>query len=148
MELLRSSPGLDAGKWMRMKANSRSTRKNLLRLIPFVLLFLFSIPSCSSHPPDELFVNDISRMVLIDREMGFTEEITKVEIVERTSYENQMEVQVRISGWAVHPEITIGATLPAARTRKSSWAVWKYFCSEVDKNWVVEEKYKVKEGFY
>lgn len=84
---------------------------------------------------------------MIDRELGFREEITGIKIIKRTKYEEQLEIQVRVTGWAVHPEITIGATLPAASEQKSSWAVWKYFCRKVDKTWVVDDKYKVEEGF-
>lgn len=86
-------------------------------------------------------------MVMIDRELGFREEITGIEIVKRTSYEDQLEVQVRVTGWAMHPELTIGATLPAAPELRPSWAVWKYFCSRPDKKWIIDEKYKVEEGF-
>jgi hypothetical protein len=103
--------------------------------------------SCSSTPPDELFFDDVHRMVLLDREMGFREEITMVEVIDHTKYENQVEVQVRVTGWATHQDLTIGATLPVAREQKTSWATWKYFCREKNKNWVIDEKYKVEEGF-
>jgi len=119
------------------------SRNTLLLLLPLLLL----IPSCSSTPPDELFIKDINTMVLIDREMGFSEEITGIEILGRTSYENQVEVQVRVTGWATHQDLSIGATLPAAEEMMASWAIWKYFCRQKDKKWMIEEKYKVDEGF-
>jgi len=120
---------------------------NFPRLFPILLPLLFLIPSCTSYPPDELFTNDVVLMVMIEREMGFKEEIDKVEIVNRTRFEDQAEIEVRVTGWATHRDLTIGATLPAAKEPKSSWAAWKYFCRKKDKNWIIEEKYKVEEGF-
>jgi hypothetical protein len=87
-------------------------------------------------------------MVLLDREMGFEEKITKIEMIGHTKYENQVEIEVRVTGWATHQDVTIGATLPAAREQKESWATWKYFCRREDKKWVIDEKYKVEEGFF
>jgi hypothetical protein len=116
-----------------------------LLLLP--LLLLPFLPACSAEPPEQFFKDDIMRMVLLERELGFREEITGIEILKRTHYEDQIEVQVRVTGWAVHPEITIGATLPASSVKKPSWAVWKYFCSKVEKKWVIDDKYKVEEGF-
>jgi hypothetical protein len=111
-------------------------------------LLLLSLFSCSSgKPPDVLFFHDIQRMILLDRELGFEEEISEVKIVGRTAYEDQVEVEVRVSGWAIHPDLTIGAALPAAKERKPSWATWKYFCRKKEKKWIIEEKYKVDEGF-
>ena len=112
-----------------------------------ILLFLFLLPGCSSYPPDELFTNDINRMVMIEQEMGFIVKIEDVKIVDRTRFEDRVEIEVRVTGWATHPDLTIGATLPAAKEPKPSWAVWKYFCRKQDKNWVIDEKYKVEEGF-
>lgn len=117
----------------------------LLRLILLTSLFL---SGCSSKPQEQFFRDDIQKMVLIDRNLGFQEEITDIEIIRRTSYEDQLEIQVRVSGWAVHPDITIGATLPASSQKRPAWAIWKYFCRKVDKTWIVDEKYKVEEGFY
>ena len=119
-------------------------RKTLLPLLILIPLFL----SCSSgKPPDELFHDDIERMLLLDRAMEFKEEVTKVSIVSMTVYEDQVEVEVRVEGWATHRDLTIGATLPAAKTKKPGWATWKFFCRKTGDNWVIKEKYKVAEGF-
>jgi hypothetical protein len=117
----------------------------LLLLLPLAMSLFLS--GCSSKPPEQFFLDDIQKMVLIDRNLGFLEEITEVEIIKRIRYEEQHEIQVRVTGWAVHPDITIGATLPAFPRQRDSWAIWKYFCRKVDKKWVVDEKYKVEEGF-
>ena len=141
---MKAEPGKTSLSSQSLSPGAPSSSFLLLFLLPFLLLLL----SCSSAPPDELFVDDIHKMVLIDREMGFREEITGVQIIDRTRYENQVEVQVRVTGWAVHQDLTIGATLPATEAPAESWAVWMYFCRKVDKEWIVEEKYKVEEGFY
>jgi hypothetical protein len=113
----------------------------LLILIPLVL-------SCSSgKPPDELFHDNIEKMVLLDRAMEFKEKITKVSIVNIIKYENQVEVEVRVEGWAVHRDLRIGATLPASKAKKPGWATWKFFCIKDGDNWTIKEKFKVAEGF-
>lgn len=86
-------------------------------------------------------------MVLIDRAMEFREEVTKISIVGVTRFEDQVEVEVRLEGWATHRDLAIGATLPVSKVKRPGWAVWKYFCRKVDKTWVIVEKYKVDEGF-
>ena len=86
-------------------------------------------------------------MVLVDRAMEFQEKITKTQIVKMTVYSNQVEVEVLIEGWATHRDLAIGATLPTSKNKKPGWATWKFFCRQVDKNWVIVEKYKVDEGF-
>lgn len=116
-------------------------------LIP-LLLILSLAPSCSSNkPPDSIFEENIGKMVLVDRAMGFKEEITGITVEKRTKFEDQLEVQVRVEGWATHKDITIGATLPASKVKKAGWATWKFFCKKINKKWVIVEKYKVKEGF-
>ena len=116
-------------------------------LVPIALLAL-SLFSCSSgSPPDDLFHDDVEKMVLVDRALGFDVEISGVEVVKRRDLDNRVEVEVRVTGWATHPDLTIGATLPAGKERQESWATWKYFCRKNDKVWEVEEKYKVDEGF-
>lgn len=116
---------------------------------PF-LFFLFLIPfflSCSSgRPPVGLFKDNIEKMVLIDRAMKFNEEVTDVSIVGMKVYEDQVEVEVLVKGWATHRDLVIGATLPASRVKKPGWATWKFFCRKGDKAWVIVEKYKVAEG--
>jgi len=104
--------------------------------------------SCSSgKPPEEIFHNNIEKMVLIDRAMRFKEEITKVSITSMTTYEDQVEVEVRVEGWAVHSDLVIGATLPASTVKKPGWATWKFFCVKGDDGWIIKEKFKVEEGF-
>jgi hypothetical protein len=115
--------------------------------LPLLLLLLVFIPSCSSYPPDELFTDDIHRMVMIEREMGFSEEIDEVRIVSRSRFKDRAEIEVRLTGRAAHPDLTIGAVLPATKALKHSWSRWKYFCRKTDGKWVIEEKYKVEEGF-
>jgi hypothetical protein len=116
-------------------------------LLPFLFLITLALSCSSGKPPDELFHNNIEKMVLIDRAMEFQEEITKISIVSMTAYEDQVEVEVRLEGWATHRDLAIGATLPASRTKKPGWAIWKFFCRKADKVWVIVEKYKVEEGF-
>ena len=119
-------------------------KRALLPLLVLVPLFL----SCSSgKPPDQLFKDNIEKMVLIDRAMNFKEEVSKISIVDVTAYEDQVEVTVRVEGWAIHRDLAIGATLPASRSKRPGWASWKFFCRKVDKEWVIVEKYKVEEGF-
>jgi len=114
---------------------------------PFLLL-IFLVFSCSQgKPPDELFHDDVEKMVLLDRAMEFEEEITRISIVARKVYEDQVEVEVRLEGWAMHRDLAIGATLPASKVKKPGWATWKFFCRKVDKTWVIVDKYKVEEGF-
>jgi len=120
--------------------------RSLLFLTP-ILLFFVLLSGCSSYPPDELFTDDINRMVMIEEEMGFSEKIDEIKVIDRTRFENRVEIEVRVTGWATHPDLTIGATLPAAKEPKPSWAAWKYFCRKQDKNWIIEEKFKVAEGF-
>lgn len=118
------------------------------RTVLSFLVVVLSVVSCSSSkPPESLFAGNIEKMVLIDRAMGFQEEVTDVSIEDVTAYEDQVEVEVRVEGWAVHPDLGIGATLPASRSKRPGWAVWKFFCRKVEKTWVIVEKYKVDEGF-
>lgn len=115
-------------------------------LLP-ILVLVSILPSCSSgKPPDQLFKDNIEKMVLIDRAMDFEEEVTKVTVVGMTAYEDQVEVTVRVEGWATHKDLAIGATLPASKMKQPGWATWKFFCRKVDKNWEILEKYKVEEG--
>jgi len=120
---------------------------SLFLRVSFLLLLLLLLPSCSSGPPDELFTEDIRKMAMIEREMGFRVQVDDVEVLDRRKVEDRVEVDVRVTGWATHPDITIGAVLPASTERQPSWASWKYFCRKAEKTWVVEEKYKVQEGF-
>ena len=114
----------------------------------FFMILFPSILACSSaKPPDALFQDNIRKMVLIDRAMGFDEEITDITIVKKTPFENQVEVTVRVEGWATHKDLVIGAALPASKVKKPGWAIWKFFCRKKDKVWVIMEKYKVEEGF-
>ena len=115
------------------------------------LIFLILVPlalSCSSgKPPDEIFHDNIEKMVLLDRAMEFKEEVTKISIVSMTVYEDQVEVEVRVEGWATHRDLALGDTLPASDVKKQGWATWKFFCKKKDKEWVIVEKFKVAEGF-
>lgn len=86
-------------------------------------------------------------MVLLDHAIGFDEEIARVSIVSMTVYEDQVEVEVRVEGWATHPDLTIGATLPSSKVRNPSWATWKFFMNKRGENWIIREKFKVAEGF-
>jgi hypothetical protein len=126
-------------------------RKKIIPLRKLVLTFLILVPlflSCSSgKPPDEIFHDNIEKMVLIDRAMEFKEEVTKISIVSMTVYEDQVEVEVRVEGWATHRDLAIGATLPASEMKTQGWATWKFFCKKKDKEWVIVEKFKVAEGF-
>ena len=115
--------------------------------LPFLFLIVLLFACSSGKPPEQLFQDNIEKMVLLDRAMEFKEEVTKVSIVRVTEYEDQVEVEVRVEGWAVHKDLVIGATLPAASSKRQGWATWKFFCRKVDKNWVIVEKYKVEEGF-
>jgi hypothetical protein len=117
-----------------------------IRIVAALLLSLTLVSCSSTRPPEELFQTDVERMVLTDRELGFAEEISDVRVIDRTAREGLVEVTIRVTGWATHPELTIGATLPAGRERRDSWATWKYFCRKRDKEWVIEEKFKVEEG--
>ena len=126
-------------------------RKKDIPLRKFILSFLILVPlflSCSSgKPPEELFHDNINKMVLLDRAMEFKEEITKISIVSMTVYEDQVEVEVRVEGWAIHSDLAIGCTLPASKVKTPSWATWKFFCRKIGDNWVIKEKFKVAEGF-
>ena len=118
---------------------------------PFLLLIIFTIfiAACSKPPPDELFTEEIRKMAALDRGLGFKEEISSIEVIERIEHPEQYEIQVRVEGWATHPELSIGATLPATSTRRDSWARWTFFCKQrEDKSWIIQDKFKVEEGFY
>lgn len=115
--------------------------------LPFLFLTLTVVSCSSGKPPETLFTEDIEKMVLVDRAMDFDEEITGISIVKLIQYEDQVEVEVRVEGWAYHKHLAIGATVPVSKSRKPGWAIWKFFCRKVDKNWVIVEKYKVEEGF-
>jgi hypothetical protein len=116
-------------------------------VLPFLILVPLFLSCSSSKPPEELFQDNINKMVLIDRAMEFDEEVTKVSIVSMTVYEDQVEVEVRVEGWATHRDLAIGATLPASKVKNQGWATWKFFCKKRDKEWVIAEKFKVAEGF-
>lgn len=119
-----------------------------MRRTLFLILILSLLSACSSgKPPVEIFQDNIEKMVLLDRAMEFREEVTGISIVEITEYEDQVEVEVRVEGWAIHKDLAIGATLPASTSKRPGWATWKFFCRKVDKTWVIVEKYKVEEGF-
>jgi hypothetical protein len=116
-------------------------------LLPFLLLIPLVLSCSQGKPPDELFHKEVDKMVLLDRAMEFKEEITRISVVGRTVYEDQVEVEVRLEGWAIHRDLAIGAALPASKVKRPGWAIWKFFCRKVDKTWVIVEKYKVEEGF-
>jgi hypothetical protein len=86
-------------------------------------------------------------MVMLEEEMDFQVKIEGIEIIKRTRFEDGVEIEIRVTGWATHPDLTIGAVLPAAKEPRASWASWKYFCRKKDKRWIIEDKYKVGEGF-
>lgn len=118
------------------------------RLVPSILVLILPLLACSiGKPPVELFHDNIDKMVLLDRAMGFQEEISNVRIVKMTAYDDEVEVEVRVEGWAVHKDVAMGATLPASRERKQGWATWKFFTHKEGKRWVIREKFKVAEGF-
>ena len=123
---------------------SRRPRVSLL----FLFLLLLILPSCSSYPPDELFIEDIRKMAMGEREMGFAVQVDEAVVVSRRKIQDRLEVEVRVTGWATHSDLTIGAVLPASADELPSWALWKFFCRKKDKTWVIEEKYKVDEGFF
>ncbi|MDF1536048.1 MAG: hypothetical protein P1S46_06030 [bacterium] len=118
-------------------------------LIMVAILFLsIVVTACSSPPPDDLFTDQVRKMAALDRGLGFKEEITAITVVDRIEHPEQYEIQVRVEGWAVHPDLTIGATLPASKEKRDSWAMWTFFCREKeDETWFVQDKYKVDEGF-
>lgn len=121
--------------------------KRYLQIAAFLLLAMTFI-ACSSPPPDDLFTEDIRKMVALDRGLGFKEEITAITIVTRIEHPEQYEIQVRVEGWATHPDLTIGATLPASKDKRDSWAKWTFFCKErEDETWMIQDKFKVEEGF-
>lgn len=108
---------------------------------------LLGIAACSmGKPPDDLFHDDVEKMVLLDRELGFREEISRIMILERKRSDDRVEVVLQVNGWAAHPDLKVGATLPAGKEAQESWAVWKYYCRKTDGEWKIEEKYKVDEG--
>ena len=86
-------------------------------------------------------------MAMIEREMGFTVQVDEIRVLARRKVQDRREVDVEVTGWASHPELTIGAVLPASPGKRPSRALWKYFCRKVEKEWVLEEKYKVQEEF-
>lgn len=119
---------------------------------PAALVFLFLLPvlaaSCTSRkPPDELFHDNLQKMVMLDRAMGFKEEVEGISILERTRFPDQVEVKIRVEGWATHRDLAIGATLPVSTERKRGWSIWKFFCRKEGDDWVIVDKYKVDEGF-
>ncbi len=118
------------------------------KMIVLLLFVVVSLYACSSgKPPDSLFYDDVEKMVLLDQEIGFKEEIVRIEIVNRKVHNKQVEVEVRISGWNSHPELGIGAALPATPEQREAWAKWKYFIRKKGGNWVIENRFKVDEGF-
>jgi hypothetical protein len=124
----------------------RMAKKSTALLMTLFLAIILS--ACSSPPPDELFTEDIRKMVALDRGLGFKEEITAITIVDRIEHPQQYEIQVRVEGWATHPDLSIGATLPASKDKRDSWAKWTFFCKErEDETWMIQDKFKVDEGF-
>ena len=121
-------------------------QRQLLRLIVSVCLLLGPAACSVGKPPDELFHDDVEKMVLLDRELGFREEISGIEILERRKRDGRVEVVLRVTGWASHKDLKVGATLPAGEEAQEGWAVWKYYCRKTDGKWTIEEKYKVDEG--
>ncbi len=119
--------------------------------LPGIFLFLILFPilsSCSSgKPPEEVITGNIAKMVQVDRAINFNEEVTAIDILSRTVFQDRVEVEVRVEGWATHPDLVIGAVLPVSKDRKPGWAKWKFFCREEGKGWVVVDKYKIEEGF-
>ncbi len=116
-----------------------------------ILLLFLALPlfACSSgNPPDSLFHDNIDKMVALDREMGFDEEILEILIYDRKIYDEQFEAEVRLSGTNSHPELGFGAALPATPLKREAWAKWKYFCRKKGGSWVIENRFKVDEGFY
>jgi hypothetical protein len=127
---------------------SGESRMLMRYIVPATLLLAMVFPACSSPPPDDLFTTEIRKMTALDRGLGFREEITSITVVDRIEHPEQYEIQIRVEGWATHPDLTIGATLPAATSKRESWAMWTFFCREKeDETWFVEEKFKVDEGF-
>ena len=126
-----------------------SPKDKILRkvLVAFLILVPLVVSCSSGKPPVELIHDNIEKMVQVDRAMEFNEKITKVHIVKMTVYSNQVEVEVLIEGWATHRDLAIGATVPTSKNKKPGWATWKFFCRQVEKTWVIVEKYKVDEGF-
>jgi len=123
-------------------------RNRSLRHLVSVFLLALNLIACSSaKPPDHLFQDDIEKMVLLDRELGFREEISEIKVLKRQASDERVEVVVRVTGWASHSDLKIGATLPAGKESKQGWAIWKYFCRKIGKEWKIEEKYKVDEGY-
>lgn len=119
------------------------------RIFLVTLLLTGALTACSSsNPPDSLFIDDIQRMVMLDREIGFNEDIAEIKIIKRTMHDRVMEVEIRVIGRTSHPEISMGATLPARPEPQDSWATWKYFVERKGKIWEIENKFKVAEGFY
>ena len=116
-------------------------------LLPSLILIPLLLSCSSGKPPDDLIHDNIEKMVLLDHALEFKEEITKISIVSTTVYEDQVEVEVRVEGWATHPDLSIGATLPASKVKQPSWATWKFFTNKRGENWIIREKYKVAEGF-
>jgi hypothetical protein len=110
-------------------------------------MLILTLASCTSMPQDEFFLNEIQRMVRIDEGLEFKEEIAGIEILKKTSNKIQVEVEVKVTGWATHRELSIGATLPASNNRRKGWAVWKFFCVKNGKLWEIKEKYKIDEGW-
>ncbi|MGD8353092.1 MAG: hypothetical protein PVJ01_02915 [Pseudomonadota bacterium] len=86
-------------------------------------------------------------MVMVDRAMEFDEEVTKVAIVSRKKFEDLVEIEVLVEGWATHRDLVMGAVLPISPDRETGWARWKFFCRKVDGEWTIVNKYKVDEGF-
>ena len=127
-----------------MKMQTQSL--NLSRLLPAALLILILTGCSLGKPPDDLFHDDIEKMVLLDRELGFREEISEIKILERKRSDDRIEVVLRVTGWASHTDLKMGATLPAGKEAQKGWAVWKYYCRKADGEWKIEEKYKVEEG--
>jgi len=86
-------------------------------------------------------------MAMIEEEMGFAVQVDEVKVLKSEKVQDRLEVDVEVTGWASHPELTIGSVLPASPGKRPSRALWKYFCRKVEKEWVLEEKYKVQEEF-
>ncbi len=127
-----------------MKATSLKTKVIWMA----VLLGLAMLAAgCSKGPKDEVIVANVQKMAAVDRSLGFTIQIDKVDVTDRSVDGDKAVVKSRVSGWATHPEVHIGAILPAEATVRQSWAEWEFVLQRTESGWAIEDKFKTKEGF-